>query len=30
MSRYVWELPGPDEQFRVHGPGHQVHWLQFN
>ena len=30
MTRYVWDLSGLDEQCESYGPGHQVHWVQFN
>ena len=30
MSGYVWDLSGTDEQCDSYGPGHQIHWIQFN
>jgi hypothetical protein len=30
MSGYVWDLSGTDERCDSYGPGHQVHWIQFN
>jgi hypothetical protein len=26
----VWDLSGTDDQCDSYGPGHQIHWIQFN
>ena len=30
MSGCVWDLSGTDERCDSYGPGHQIHWIQFN
>ena len=30
MSGYVWDLSGTHERCDSYGPGHRIHWIQFN